>query len=108
MGPGQVLRRVELPLAFPLIAAGLRTAVLQVVATATLAAAIGLGGLGRYLIDGLGSQDDAQVRAGALLVAGLALGIELLLAGLQRLADPTARPGRLTRAGVVGPVEQRV
>ena len=58
------------------------------------AAAIGLGGLGRYLIDGLGAQDYPQVRAGALLVAGLALAVELLLAALQRLTDPTARAGR--------------
>jgi len=94
MGPVQQLLRVELPLAFPLVAAGLRTAVLQVIATATLAAAIGLGGLGRYLIDGLGSQDYPQVRAGAVLVAGLALAVELLLAALQRLTDPTARAGR--------------
>ena len=97
MGPVQQLVRVELPLAFPLIAAGLRTAVLQVLATAILAAAIGLGGLGRYLIDGLGAQDYPQVRAGALLVAGLALAIELLLAALQRLADPTGRAGRSGR-----------
>lgn len=94
MSPGQVLRRVELPLAFPLIAAGLRTAVLQVLATAVLAAAIGLGGLGRYLIDGLGSQDDTQVLAGAILVAGLALVVEVLLAGLQRAVDPTGRSRR--------------
>ena len=99
MGPVQQLVRVELPLAFPLIAAGLRTAVLQVLATAILAAAIGLGGLGRYLIDGLGAQDYPQVRAGALLVAGLAFAVELLLAALQRLVDPTARAAR--SAGVV-------
>lgn len=85
LGPWQVLRQVELPLAAPLIAAGLRTAVLQVLATATLAAAIGLGGLGRFLIDGLGAQDDAQVLAGAVLVASLALIVEVLLAGVQRL-----------------------
>ena len=93
MSPGQVLRRVELPLAFPLIAAGLRTAILQVIATAVLAAAIGLGGLGRYLIEGLGSQDDAQVLAGAILVAALALVVELLLAVLQRAVTP-GRSGR--------------
>lgn len=86
LGPLQVLRGVELPLALPLVLAGVRTAVLQVLATATLAAAIGLGGLGRFLIDGLSAQDDTQVLAGAVLVAGLALAVELLLAGLQRLA----------------------
>lgn len=103
MGPLQQLTRVELPLAFPLIAAGLRTAVLQVIATATLAAAIGLGGLGRYLIDGLGSQDYPQLRAGAVLVAGLAFAVELLLAGLQRALDPAPRPHRVRRASVVKP-----
>lgn len=98
MGPAQVLLQVELPLAFPLVAAGLRTAVLQVVSTATLAAAIGLGGLGRFLIDGLGAQDDTQVLAGALLVAALALLLEVLLGGLQRWADRTApRAGRAPR-----------
>ena len=55
MSTGQLVRRVELPLAFPLIAAGVRSAVLQVLATAVLAAAVGGGGLGRWLIDGLGS-----------------------------------------------------
>lgn len=97
MTPGQVFRKVELPLAFPLIAAGVRSAVLQVLATAVLAAAVGGGGLGRFLIDGLGSQDYPQLQAGAILVAGLALLIELLLGGLQRLVDPGSRAGRRTR-----------
>lgn len=91
MGTGQLIRQVELPLAFPLIAAGVRSAVLQVLATAVLAAAVGGGGLGRFLIDGLGSQDYPQLEAGAVLVAVLALVIELLLAVGQRLVDPVAR-----------------
>ena len=103
MGPWQLLRRVELPLAFPLIAAGVRSAVLQVAATATIAAAIGGGGLGRYLIDGLGSQDEPQLIAGAILVAALALVLELLLAGVQRLVDPVARARR--GAGVRSPAD---
>jgi osmoprotectant transport system permease protein len=90
----QVLTRVELPLAFPLVMAGIRSAVLQVFATAVLAAAVGGGGFGRYLVDGLGSRDYAQLRAGAFLVAGLALVIELALGGLQRLVDPVARSRR--------------
>ena len=94
MTGGQVLRRVELPLAVPLIAAGIRSAVLQVLATATLAAAIGGGGLGRFLLDGLGSQDYPQLEAGAVLVAALALVVELLLAGVQRTLDPSARAAR--------------
>jgi osmoprotectant transport system permease protein len=65
--------RVELPLAMPLALAGLRTAAVQVVATATLAAPVGAGGLGRFIVDGLAVRDFAQVIAGALLVAALAL-----------------------------------
>ncbi len=93
----QVIGRVELPLASPLIAAGVRSAVLQVLATAVLAAAVGGGGFGRFLIDGLGSQDYPQLQAGAVLVAGLAFAVELLLAGLQRLGDPVARQRRVIR-----------
>ena len=105
MSTGQVVRQVELPLAFPLIAAGVRSAVLQVLATAVLAAAVGGGGFGRYLIDGLGSQDYPQLQAGALLVAGLALVVEVVLAALQRLVDPVARAGAgRGRAALPGPV----
>lgn len=96
MTGGQVLRQVELPLAVPLLAAGVRSAVLQVLATATLAAAIGGGGLGRFLLDGLGSQDYPQLEAGAVLVAALALVVELLLSVLQRSLDPVARTARRT------------
>ena len=79
----QVLRRVEIPVATPLIMAGIRTAAVQVVATATLAAYVVLGGLGRYIFDGLGQQVYAEVAAGAILVALLALAVEYLLARLQ-------------------------
>src|SRR5205807_6679293 len=75
----QVLR-VELPLAVPLIMAGIRTSAVQVVATATLAALIAGGGLGRYIVDGLATQDYVKTAAGALLVAVLALATELSLA----------------------------
>lgn len=98
MGTGEVVRRVELPLAFPLIAAGVRSAVLQVLATAVLAAAVGGGGFGRYLIDGLSSQDYPQLKAGAVLVAGLALVVELVLALVQWAVDPVARAARGVRA----------
>lgn len=82
----QVLRRVELPCAVPLIWSGIRSASLQVVATATIAATVGVGGLGRFLIDGLGAQDYPQMAGGAVLVATLAMTVEGALAGLQRLA----------------------
>ncbi len=84
----QLLVRVELPLALPVIMAGVRTAAVQVVATATLAALVAWGGLGRYIIDGISQRDFTQVFAGAILVALLAILTELCLAGLQRLTMP--------------------
>jgi osmoprotectant transport system permease protein len=93
--------RVELPLAVPLVMAGIRTSAVQVVATATLAAIIAGGGLGRYIIDGYGQQIYSEVFAGALLVALLALATEFSLAGLERLLVP--RGIRLLRA----PIAQR-
>ncbi|HLQ16507.1 MAG TPA: ABC transporter permease [Candidatus Eisenbacteria bacterium] len=91
----QVLR-VELPLAVPLIMAGVRTSAVQVVATATLAALIAGGGLGRYVIDGLDQGNYTKLFAGAILVALLALATELALAGAERLLVP--RGIRLLRA----------
>lgn len=84
----QILRDVELPLAAPVILGGLRSCVVQVLATATVVAYIGLGGLGRYLIDGLAVQDYARMVAGAIVVTLLALVVDLLLAGVQRWATP--------------------
>lgn len=76
----QQVRRVELPLASPLVLAGLRTAAVQVIATATLAAWVGSGGLGRFIVDGFAVRDYAQVFAGAALVCALALGVDALFA----------------------------
>jgi len=83
-GP-ELLRRVELPIALPLIMAGIRTSAVQVVATATLAAVTAWGGLGRFIVDGFGQQDNAQIVAGALLVGLLALVTESILARVQRI-----------------------
>lgn len=83
----QVLR-VEIPLAVPLLMAGIRTSAVQVVATATLAALIAGGGFGRYIIDGLDQQNYTKLVAGAVLVALLALATEWSLAGLERLLVP--------------------
>ncbi|HEY8813096.1 MAG TPA: ABC transporter permease [Candidatus Dormibacteraeota bacterium] len=79
---------IELPLAIPLIMAGIKTSAVQVIATATLAAIVAGGGLGRYILDGLGQRDDTQVFAGALLVAVLALAVELSLSGLEQILVP--------------------
>ncbi|MFZ3557985.1 MULTISPECIES: ABC transporter permease [unclassified Streptomyces] len=81
----QVLFQVELPLALPLIMTGLRLALIQVVATATIAAYVSFGGLGRYVFDGLAQRDLVQVLGGAVLVAVVAIVLDLALSGLQRL-----------------------
>jgi len=82
------LIRVELPLAVPLIMAGIRTSAVQVVATATLAALIAGGGFGRYIIDGFATLDYPRVISGALLVALLALATEIVLSACERLLVP--------------------
>ncbi|GAB7005079.1 ABC transporter permease [Nocardioides sp. AN3] len=82
----QVLTQVEVPLGLPLLLGGLRSAVLQVVATATIAAYIGLGGLGRYVIDGVAIRDYPQILGGSLIVVVLALVLDGAFALLQRLA----------------------
>ncbi|MET8956556.1 ABC transporter permease [Streptomyces sp. NPDC004393] len=81
----QVLFQVELPLALPLITTGLRLALTQVVATATIAAYVSFGGLGRYVFDGLAQRDLVQVLGGAVLVAVVAVVLDIALVGLQRL-----------------------
>ncbi|OLT11071.1 hypothetical protein BJF78_27850 [Pseudonocardia sp. CNS-139] len=81
----EVLVKAELPIALPLMLGGLRTATLQVIATAAIGAYIGLGGLGRLLIDGLALNDYPRMVAGAVLIAALALVVEGLLALAQRL-----------------------
>lgn len=83
--PRQVLFRVEVPVALPLIVLGLRTAAIQVVATATIAAYVGLGGLGRYIIDGEAQRNFAKLGAGAVLVAGFAIATEGVFLLVQRL-----------------------
>jgi len=84
----QVLTRVEIPVAMPLVMAGIRTSVVQVVATTTLAASIAAGGLGRYIFDGFTQLNDAEVVAGAMLVAALALLTEFGLSRLQLAVVP--------------------
>ena len=81
----EVLLGVELPNALPLVLGGIRSSALQVISTATIAAYVALGGLGRYIIDGLAVRDYPQMIAGSLLVAVLAVAVDLLLAGLQKL-----------------------
>ncbi|MBC8093592.1 MAG: ABC transporter permease [Pseudonocardia sp.] len=100
----EILTKVELPNALPLIIGGLRTATLQVIATAAIAAFVGVDGLGRILFSGLAVRDYTRMAAGALLIAALALLIDAALAGLQRLiVSPGLRTDRSTRRRAVAP-----
>lgn len=81
----QILGKVEIPLALPLILGGIRSATLQIIATATIAGYVGLTGLGRFLIEGLAYHDYTIAFAGAILVAALALAADGLLALIQKL-----------------------
>jgi osmoprotectant transport system permease protein len=101
---GQVLARVELPLALPLILAGLRTSTTNVVATAALAAFFGQGGLGRYIVDGVATSDEPRMFGGALLVAVLALVLDAVLVAAARWGGPLERS---RRGGFVARAEQR-
>ncbi len=84
----QQVLQVEVPVALPLIIVGLRTAAIFIVSTATIAAYIGLGGLGRYIFDGLANNNYGEVAGGAVLVVLLALAVLLLSALVRRLAVP--------------------
>lgn len=94
MSGWQLLRKVELPLALPLVMAGVRTASVQVVATATLAAYVGGGGLGRFVADGFGRADQPMTVAGGVLVGALALVTEVGLGAVQRRVTPGPRRRR--------------
>ncbi len=94
MGEVDVLRRVELPLAVPLIVSGLRLALVQVWATATIAALVAGPGLGRIIVHGYVSFQTAEVVAGSLIVAIVALGLELSMAGIQKFLDPVPAGSR--------------
>ncbi len=91
MSPRQVLRQVEIPLALPVIIAGIKTATVEVIASATLAAFIGAGGLGTFIVLGFALYDNAILLVGAIPVALLALIAEISLSTLQRSLEPSMR-----------------
>jgi osmoprotectant transport system permease protein len=94
----EVLWRVEVPNALPLVLSGLRAATLQIVSTATIAAVVALGGLGRPLLDSIAVRDYPQAMAAALLVAALAIVFDLFFAGLTRVVvSPGVSTRRVTR-----------
>jgi len=99
----QILRQVEVPLSVTYLASGIRTSTVQVVATASLAALVGGGGLGRYVVDGFATQDAVLVIAGALLTAGLAVVTDLVLGRAQVLATlPALRVRKSSQALGIG------
>ncbi len=101
MREGELVRRVELPLALPTLVAGIRSAAVQVVATATLGAIFGSGGLGRYLVEGIAQRDDGMTYGGVVLVTGLALAVEgAFILALRLIRSPgLARMERVSAAG---------
>ena len=99
----QVLLRLELPLAAPIVVAGFRTAAVQVVATATLGAIFSFGGLGRFIVDGFATNDHARISGGAVLVAALAVLTEVTFALVERWVSPKTASGRRRRAVSVAP-----
>jgi len=103
MSEWQIVAKVEWPLALPLVISGLRSASLQVVATATVAAYSGGGGLGRLLITGNATRNYPEMFAGALLVAVLAIVLDVLLGGLGWLAGRRASPGGKTASQAMDP-----
>lgn len=106
MRPLQVLFQAEVPMALPLIISGLRNALLQVTATATIAAYASFGGLGRLLIDGLNRNQYDQVLAGAIMVAALAITLDYVSAAVERVVvspgvrDRSSRRSRRSRSAV--------
>jgi len=88
MSGWQILRRVELPIAGPLIVAGIRTSAVQVVATATLAALVAGGGLGRFIVDGFALNEYEVVLGGAILVALLAIATEVVFSVIEKVVSP--------------------
>jgi osmoprotectant transport system permease protein len=98
----QILRRIEIPIASPIIIGGFRTATLQVIATATIGAILSYGGLGRFIIDGIARRDNEMLFAGAVLVTALALIVDGVLAVVQRILTPRA----LRAGGGMRPPEQ--
>jgi len=93
MRESEILARVEIPVALPVIAGGIRSGAVQIVATATLGAIFGGPGLGRYIVEAIAQNDDGMLFGGVVLVAGLSLATELGFALIQRrLTSPGLRP----------------
>lgn len=102
--PLSVLFSVQVPCALPLILSGLRGATLQVISTATIAAYVSLGGLGRLIIDGRAQNDYPQMLVGAVLVAALALIVDITIGVISRLSVSRGITRRVTRSAASSPL----
>jgi len=91
MTPLQVLTQVRFPLAFPVLAAGLRLALISTIGITTIAAVVGAGGVGTILFEGLQSQDPVKLIWGTLLVGGLAVAANVAMGALERRSQPDTR-----------------
>ena len=91
MSQVQVFRRVQLPLAFPVMLAGVRSASVEIVASATLASLIGVQTLGQYIFTGISLLDTTYLLAGGLPIVALVLLVEMLFGGVERLSTPATR-----------------
>ncbi|WP_040165176.1 ABC transporter permease [Microbacterium gorillae] len=98
MTPWQILWRVEVPLGLPLLISGVRAAVLQVVATVAIAAYVGLGGVGFFIIQGIQLRQFTQILGASLVIVALALALDALFALLQRLVTPAGVRAERTRS----------
>lgn len=105
LAPREVLFGVEVPAALPLILTGVRVSAVQVVATATLGAYVGFGGLGAFIVEGFATQDDGKLLTGAVLVGLLSVFTELAFGWLQRRLTPWARAPVAGGADVVDALE---
>ncbi len=92
MTAGQVLRQVEIPLALPIILAGIRIAALVIISLATIAAWIGAGGLGQILLNGVSQNHPSEVLAGVICVAALAIATDMVFRLIERWAGAYRRP----------------
>jgi osmoprotectant transport system permease protein len=104
----QLLTKVEIPLSIAVVVAGVRSAAVQVIATATLGAIFGFGGLGRFLVDGIANQDPGEIYGGVVLVGALALSSEGLFALLQRLITSPGLRAKADRARPISTEELSV
>ncbi|EWC62056.1 Glycine betaine ABC transport system permease protein [Actinokineospora spheciospongiae] len=103
----EILLKVELPNALPLMFGALRAATLQIIATVSIAAQVSLGGLGRYVIDGFSNREFDQMASGAILIAALAIAVELVLTGVQWLVvSPGLRKSGARKARATSRIHQ--